>query len=69
MRVDFLDFSSQEVLFSNKRHQGALLGLRYEINYLAVLKLEYNYTESMSMSDHSTMTHTNAINFQFAIGF
>ena len=69
MRVDLLDFSSQEVLFSNKRHLGALLGLRYEINYLAVLKLEYNYTESMSMSDHSTMTHTNAINFQFAIGF
>ena len=69
MRVDLLDFSSQEVLFSNQRHRGALLGLRYEINYLAVLKLEYNYTESMSMSDHSTMSHTNAINFQFAIGF
>ena len=69
MRVDLLDFSSQEVLFPNKRQRGALLGLRYEINYLAVLKLEYNYTESMSMSDHSTMTHRNAINFQFAIGF
>ena len=69
MRVDLLDFSSEEVLFPNKQYQGALLGLRYEINYLAVLKLEYNYTESMSMSDHSSMTHTNAINFQFAIGF
>ena len=69
MRVDLLDFSSKEVLYSNNRQRGALLGLRYEINYLAVLKPEYNYTESMSMSDHSTMTHTNAINFQFAIGF
>lgn len=69
MRLDLLNFSSREVLFSNKRHLGALLGLRYEINYLAVLKLEYNYTESMSMSTTSTMSHTNAINFQFAIGF
>lgn len=69
LRADLLDFSSKEVLFSNKRQRGALLGLRYEINYLTVLKLEYNYTESMSMSDHSSMTHTNAINFQFAIGF
>jgi hypothetical protein len=69
VRVDVLNFSSKEVLFSNKMYRGALVGLRYEINYLAVLKLEYNYTEAMSMSDHSSMTHTNAINFQFAIGF
>ena len=69
MRVDLLNFSSQAVIFPNKQYQGALVGLRYEINYLAVLKLEYNYTESMSMSDHNSMTHTNAINFQFAIGF
>ena len=69
MRVDLLNFSSEEVLFPNKRNRGALIGLRYEINYLTVLKLEYNYTESMSMANHSSMTHTNAINFQFAIGF
>ncbi len=69
MRVDLLNFSSEEVLFSNKRQRGALVGLRYEINYLTVLKLEYNYTESMSMANHSSMTNTRAINFQFAIGF
>ncbi len=69
MRLDLLNFSSREVLFSNKQYQGALLGLRYEINYLAVLKLEYSYIETMSMNDHASMSHTNAINFQFAVGF
>ena len=67
MRVDVLQFSHDEVLFPNNVQHGALVGLRYEINYLAVVKLEYAYMQTL----HETveLSHTNTINFQFAIGF
>jgi opacity protein-like surface antigen len=73
--LDVLNFNSREVLFSNLKKRGALIGIRYEINYLAVIKLEFSYLESQaantSESNHSSHFHsqTNSINFQFAVGF
>jgi hypothetical protein len=66
-RIDVLQFSHDEVLFSNNMQYGALVGLRYEINYLAVVKLEYAYMQTMH--EGVELSHTNTINFQFAIGF
>lgn len=67
VRIDVLNFSSSDVLFPNHPSQGALVGLRYEINYLAVLKLEYSYMEMRHNNEY--MDATNSVNFQFAIGF
>jgi hypothetical protein len=73
--VDVLNFNSREVLFSNLKKRGALIGVRYEINYLAVVKLEFSYMENQS--EHSSesnhvghnYSHVKSINFQFAVGF
>jgi hypothetical protein len=67
VRVDVLEFDHEEMLFSNNTQRGALFGLRYEINYLAVVKLEYAYMETSH--EDVQLSHTNTLNFQFAIGF
>ncbi len=67
LRADLLQFSHDEVLFSTNAQRGALFGLRYEINYLAVVKLEYAYMETVH--EDVQLSHTNTVNFQFAIGF
>ena len=67
VRVDVLEFDHEEMLFSNNTQRGALFGLRYEINYLAVVKLEYAYMETAH--EDVQLSHTNTLNFQFAIGF
>ncbi len=66
-RVDMLQFSEDEVLFSNRPQYGGVVGMRYEINYLAVVKLEYSYTETRHHGDY--MGATQGLNFQFAVGF
>lgn len=67
VRVDLLEFDHNEMLFSNNTQRGAVFGLRYEINYLAVVKLEYGYMETSH--EGVQLSHTNTLNFQFAIGF
>ena len=67
VRVDLLEFGHDEMLFSNNTQRGALLGLRYEINYLAVVKMEYAYMETSH--EGVQLSHTNTLNFQFAVGF
>jgi hypothetical protein len=67
LRADLLQFNHEEVLFSNNMQRSALFGLRYEINYLAVVKLEYAYSETSH--EDVQLSHTNTVNFQFAIGF
>jgi hypothetical protein len=67
VRVDVLEFDHDEMLFSNNTQRGALFGLRYEINYLAVVKLEYGYMETWH--EDVQLSHTNTLNFQFAVGF
>lgn len=67
IRVDLLQFSPKEVLFMSSQQQSALVGLRYEINYLAVLKFEYGYSEQRREAAY--VSSTNTFNFQFAVGF
>jgi hypothetical protein len=67
VRVDVLEFDHDEMLFSNNTQRGAILGLRYEINYLAVVKMEYAYMETSHQGEQ--LSHTNTLNFQFAVGF
>jgi hypothetical protein len=67
VRVDVLEFDHDEMLFSNNTQRGALFGLRYEINYLAVVKMEYAYMETSHGGVQ--LSHTNTLNFQFAVGF
>ena len=62
-RIDNLDFREEELYYDNRDTTAFVTGLRYEINYLAVVKLEYQY-------DHmGGMDSLNRLNFQIAIGF
>lgn len=62
-RVDYLHFQPEEPFYKNENTTAALVGIRYEINYLAVVKLEYQH-EHLEISGNE-----NRIVAQFAIGF
>jgi len=63
IRVDNLNYQNEELLFENDNTTSIVGGVRYEINFLAVVKLEYQYTNSeISGND-------NSVTAQFAIGF
>lgn len=62
-RVDCLDFEDEELYYVNSDVTSVVAGVRYEINYLAVVKLEYQH-ESISLSDN-----INTLKLQIAIGF
>ncbi|WP_445382073.1 hypothetical protein [Robiginitalea sp. IMCC43444] len=62
-RVDCLDFEDEELYYNNSDVTSLVTGVRYEINYLAVVKLEYQH-ESISLSDN-----INTVKLQIAIGF
>ncbi len=63
IRVDNLHYQNGEVYFRKDNTTSVAGGLRYEINYLAVVKLEYQYQNS----EHAP--NTNKVTAQFAIGF
>jgi len=63
IRLDDLQFQQGEIYYDKNNTTSVVAGLRYEINYLAVIKLEYQY-------QHSEIGgNTNKITAQFAIGF
>lgn len=62
-RFDSLNFEDEEIYYTNNDVTTFLTGIRYEINYLAVVKLEYQY-ESISLRDN-----INRVKLQIAIGF
>jgi len=63
IRVDNLQYQTGEVYYNKDNTTSLVAGIRYEINYLAVVKLEYQY-------QHSELLHnTNKVTAQFAIGF
>jgi hypothetical protein len=68
VKAEYLDLNSKEVYFANHSQSNFLLGIRYEVNFLTVLKLEYAKTETHAKGA-KTMTKWDSINFQFAIGF
>ncbi|MEO6289196.1 MAG: hypothetical protein ABIO76_04720, partial [Ginsengibacter sp.] len=63
IRFDNIHYQPGEIYYNKENVTSVVAGLRYEINYLAVIKLEYQYK-------HSELTNnTNKVTAQFAIGF
>ena len=62
-RFDNIHYQPGEIYYHKDNVTSLVVGMRYEINYLAVVKLEYQYK-------HSEITNnTNKVTAQFAIGF
>ncbi|NQY08298.1 MAG: hypothetical protein HRT71_02115 [Flavobacteriales bacterium] len=64
VRVDFLDFSENEMFFHGQKINAYSFGLRYEMNYLTSLKLEYQTKNT----NYSPVWDQMFI-FQLALGF
>lgn len=62
-RIDNLSFQDDELYFNNDNTTSFVTGLRYEINYLAVVKLEYQHTNT------DILGNMNKLTAQIAIGF
>ena len=63
VRFDNINYQSGEFLFEADNTTSFVGGLRYEINFLAVVKLEYQY-------EHREIAgNENRVTAQFAIGF
>jgi len=63
IRIDDLQYENGEIYFDKNNTTSVVAGMRYQINYLAVVKLEYQYQHA------ETTGNTNKITAQFAIGF
>ncbi len=62
-RIDYLKYGEGEIYFDNDNTTAFLLGLRYQINYLAVVKLEYQ------VENFENNESINRIKAQIAVGF
>ena len=63
IRLDRLHFQEGEILFDKNNTTSIVGGIRYNINYLTVVKLEYQYEQTELEKDMNKLT------FQIAIGF
>jgi len=63
IRLDYLDFQDEEIYFQNDDTFSILAGIRYEINFLIVVKMEYQHMESDIAGSR------DIFNTQIAIGF
>jgi hypothetical protein len=63
IRVDDLHYQDGEIFYTKDNTKAFLVGLRYQINYLAVVKLEYQHTDKELGEKDDRLT------FQVAIGF
>ncbi len=63
IRFDNIQYQNGEIFYNKNNITSLVAGLRYEINYLAVVKLEYQYQHS------ELLNNTNKVTAQFAIGF
>jgi hypothetical protein len=63
IRLDRLHFQEGEILFDKNNTTSIVGGIRYHINYLTVVKLEYQHEKTELEKD------TNKLTFQIAIGF
>lgn len=63
VRVDKLSYQTGEMYYSKNNTTAALIGLRYQFNYLAVIKLEYQHLESELNGS------ANRLVMQIAVGF
>ena len=62
-RVDKLHFQPEDPFFTHEEVTSVVAGVRYEINFLAVVKLEYQYEDRKDLGNESRVVA------QFAIGF
>ncbi len=63
IRYDNLHYQPGEIYYTRDNTNSLVVGLRYEINYLAVVKLEYQY-------QHADLTNNiNKVTAQFSVGF
>ena len=63
-RFDYLEFGEDEMFFDGEKTNGYTVGVRYEVNYLTSLKLEYG----IKQLGFSTIWD-QSIKFQVALGF
>ncbi len=63
VRYDYIYYTNGEVVYTPVNTEAFAGGLRWEINYLTVVKLEYQYKKS------GPKTFTNNMLLQIAIGF
>lgn len=62
-RLDNLQYGSGEVYYIKNNTKAFLVGVRYYVDYLLVLKLEYQHIDAQIQGK------TDAITFQVALGF
>jgi hypothetical protein len=58
-----LHFQDGQILFDKNNTTSIVGGIRYNINYLTVVKLEYQYEET------ELERNINKLTFQIAVGF
>ena len=63
IRLDNLHYEQGEIAFEKNNMTSFVAGARYQLNYLAVIKLEYQHTTS------ETLSNADKIAAQVAIGF
>lgn len=63
VRFDYLHYGKDEVFFDRNNTTAFVGGLRYIINYLAVVKLEYEHDNSQMNGNSNKMTAQIAIGF------
>ncbi|TVT37285.1 hypothetical protein FNT36_23035 [Hymenobacter setariae] len=63
VRVDDIRYNHREVYFMDNNTRSFVGGVRYELSYLAVFKLEYQHVES------HMYTNSDNLIFQVAVGF
>lgn len=63
LRLDNIHYQKGELYYDKDNMTALVAGMRYQLNYLAVIKLEYRYTHSELTGDGNKLTA------QFAIGF
>jgi hypothetical protein len=62
-RIDNLQYASGEVYYTKNNTQSFILGMRYYVDPLLVLKLEYQHLNT------ELQGKTYAVTFQVAVGF
>jgi hypothetical protein len=63
LRLDNIHYQKGELYYDKDNMTALVAGMRYQLNYLAVIKLEYRYSHSELKGNGNKLTA------QFAIGF
>ena len=63
VRLDYIDYQDGEIFFHQNNATSFVGGFRFQINHLAVVKLEYQFLHADIEGD------VNRVTAQFAIGF